>query len=52
MVNSWRQKGDAQVEANRDAAPPRTPTVDELRSAASAAYEARSKRMAEAWRRR
>jgi hypothetical protein len=51
MQNAWRTKGDVKADT-RDAAPPRTRTLDELRAASAAAYEARSKRMAGAWKNR
>jgi len=53
MEDGWRHnKGDAQAEAKRDTAPPRTPTRDaaQQRAAADAAYAARTERMRNAWR--
>ena len=52
MQNAWRRKGDAQADDNRDAAPPRTRTLDEWRAKADQAWEDRNKRMANAWRNR
>ena len=52
IANAWRRKGDAQADDNRDAAPPRTRSLDELRAKADQAWEDRNKRMANAWRNR
>lgn len=50
MSEKWMQKGGQQQADARDA-PPRTRTLDELQKDATAAWEARNKRMQNAWRR-
>ena len=51
MANAWRNKGQ-QHDANSDAPPPRTASLDELRAQADAAYREKCQRLRNGWRNR